>query len=58
MYIFGGHVGSLFLYMGNFSSCSKWWLHFVAVHRLLIEVASHCGVWALEHRFSNCGTWA
>jgi len=44
--------------MGNFSSCSKWWLLFVAVHRPLIEVASHCGEWALEHRFSNCGRWA
>ena len=34
-----------------FSSCGKQGLLFVAVHRLLIAVASRCRAWAL-------GTWA
>ena len=46
-----------------FSSCSEWGLLFIAVHGLLIAVASlvvehglsSCGSRALEHRLSSCG---
>ena len=57
-----------------FSSCGEWGLLFVAVHGLLIAVASlvaehkaavvvarrlsSCGSWALEHRLSSCGAQA
>ena len=49
-----------------FSSCGKRWLLFIAVHGLLIVVASlvlqhglsSCGSWALEGRLSSCGVWA
>ena len=49
-----------------FSSCSKRGLLFVAVHGLLIVVASHCGAWALgtrasvvvAHGLSTCGSRA
>ena len=59
--------------MQAFSSCSVQGLLFIAVHRLLIVVASRCsawasvvvarglrscGSWALERRLSSCGTWA
>ena len=38
---------------------SKWGLLFVAMHRLLTEMASRCGAWALGCRgFSSCGAWA
>ena len=35
-----------------FSSCGERVLLFVAVHGLLIAVASHCGAWALGARAS------
>ena len=51
-----------------FSSCSEWGLLFVAVHGLLIVVASLCccGEWALgawasvvvARGLSSCGSWA
>ena len=55
-----------------FSSCGERGLLFVAVHKLLIAVASlvavhglqartgfsSCGSQALERRLSSCGTWA
>ena len=49
--------------MWAFSSCGEWGLLFVAVHRLLIAVASlvAVGAWAsvvAAHRLSSCGSWA
>ena len=53
-----------------FSSCGERGYSLVAVHRLLIVVVSHvaralgltgfrsCGLWALEHWLSSCGTQA
>ena len=41
-----------------FSGCSEWGLLFVAVHGLLIAVASLVAEHGLEaHRLSSCGTW-
>ena len=50
----------------DFSSCGERGLLFVAVHRLLIAVASRCGAWALgarasvvvARRLSSCGSQA
>ena len=55
IFIFGC-VGSSLLRARAFSSCSEWELLFVAVHGLLIAVAS-----LVEHGhagFSSCGAWA
>ena len=38
--------------MWAFSSCGEWGLLFVAVHGLLIVVASCCGAWDLRTRAS------
>ena len=52
--------------MRAFSSCSEWELFFVALHRLLIVVASLVGEHGLEahalqelqHKgFKSCGSW-
>ena len=49
-----------------FSSCGERGLLFIAVRRLLIAVASHCGAWSLgawasvvvARGLSSCGSWA
>ena len=41
------------------SSCSERGLLFVAVHGLLVAVASRCGAWAVGARaYSRCGSRA
>ena len=52
--------------VGAFSDCGERGLLFVAVHGLLIAVASRCGAWALgawasviaAHGLSSCGSRA
>ena len=60
-------VLGLHCYMRAFSSCDKWGLLFIAVHGLLIEMASLCyGAWSLgtrasvvvAHGLSSCGSQA
>ena len=50
---------SLRFYTQAFSSCSKWGLLSVAVHRLLIVVGLFCcKAQILEHGLSGCGARA
>ena len=59
MYLFIlGCAGSSLL-CGLFSSYAEEWLLFCYGAQVLGYTGFHsCGFWALEHRFSSCGTWA